>query len=726
LFKRWYQSSLRNQILIWLLAINFIILILMAGGALLVSRSAVEKNIYEQLEREHVVEAELIESYLNHLVAEMRLLGANPALLNVINGSNQADGLLGPILNRHPLLHEGRNDFYLLDANLNRVYSVGDHLSWVSGSNVLARKALTQHQTQAALLITDEGYELQIAQPIESRGVFVVTEPINQLMGSFFQGRKDIAAWVLEDGSGHILSTLHGDAGIGQKMVGELLGDPRRDLRALSPSPKDQKEPVWKSIKGALRLVPPLADLHLQLILNERTNWADIVAVELVPPFIAVLLFICLVAFLVITFAGRSLATPLEDLTSYMLKIGEAGFSQSISQPKLASLSHRHDEVGRLSAQFSLMLDRLRQGYVGLEDQVAQRNAQLDTIFVLSPDGFIEVDAAGEVGYVNPAFETLTGLVALEVVGQPLTDLVEKLRTLTKDFSIAQVHRLFKASEQVHWLALERPFRRTLALLTKVNQANGLVVYIRDVTQEADLEEMRTTFMSTAAHELRTPISSILGYAELLMRRLKSGTKPSEGMIEEMAAVIERQSKNMADLVNDLLDLSRLEHQIAKGFDLHETSLATYLRPVVSQFQMHGDARDVVMYIDDHLPNVRLHPESFKRLIVNLLSNAFKYSPKGSPVIVKTFTKTLDGQQYVGVSIQDHGTGMSAEDLEHVFERFYRSGAHAQISGTGLGLAIAKEIMQAHSGQIQMQSTLNEGSTVVLLFPSVRKWGAGQ
>ena len=154
LFKRWYQSSLRNQILIWLLAINFIILILMAGGALLVSRSAVEKNIYEQLEREHVVEAELVESYLNHLVAEMRLLGANPALLNVINGSNQADGLLGPILNRHPLLHEGRNNFYLLDANLNRVYSVGDHLSWVSGSNVLARKALTQHQTQAALLIT--------------------------------------------------------------------------------------------------------------------------------------------------------------------------------------------------------------------------------------------------------------------------------------------------------------------------------------------------------------------------------------------------------------------------------------------------------------------------------------------------------------------------------------------------------------------------------------------
>ena len=172
-------------------------------------------------------------------------------------------------------------------------------------------------------------------------------------------------------------------------------------------------------------------------------------------------------------------------------------------------------------------------------------------------------------------------------------------------------------------------------------------MYLRDVTQEAELEELRSTFMSTAAHELRTPISSILGYAELLVRRLKSNTQPSVEIVEEMAEVIERQSKNMADLVNDLLDLSRLEHQIAQGFDLHETSLANYLRPVVSQFRMHGDAREVVMYVDDHLPEIKLHIESFKRLMVNLLSNAFKYSPQGSPVIVKTFTPKRNEQEFL-------------------------------------------------------------------------------
>ena len=719
MFKRWYQSSLRNQILVWLILINFVVLLFMAGGALQVSRKAVEKNILEQLEREHTVQLEMIESSLNHLVGEVRLLGANPTLMTALFRPDQAPAVLDRFLSRHPLMRAESNDFYLLDANLKRLYSVGDNVSWLAESEALARKALVQHQTQAALLKTDEGYELQIAQPLESRGVFVLSEPMNQLMGSFFQGRKDLAAWSLKDGAGQVVSDLSEGDDRSQKVARELLGRSEQRSATLGPSGE-----VWKTISAPLRLIPPLQDLHLQLALKERTNWSRTVALELLPPFIVMLLLISLVAALSITFAGNSLATPLEDLTSYALTVDQLSFSSLISQPRLSKLLKRRDEVGRLSAQFAQMLERLRQGYAGLEKQVAQRNEQLEAIFTLSSDGFIEIDANGQVGYANPAFETLTGLKVTEVVEQPLTHLLEKLRSQTIDFSMMQMHRLFKESEQVRWLTLEKPFKRTLAVLTKANQSNSLVVYLRDVTQEAELEELRSTFMSTAAHELRTPISSILGYAELLVRRLKSNTQPSVEIVEEMAEVIERQSKNMADLVNDLLDLSRLEHQIAQGFDLHETSLANYLRPVVSQFRMHGDAREVVMYVDDHLPEIKLHIESFKRLMVNLLSNAFKYSPQGSPVIVKTFTQKRNEQEYVGVSVQDFGSGISAEDLEHAFERFYRSKAHAQISGTGLGLAIAKEIMQAHSGEIQIQSELGVGTIVTLLFPAMRKWGA--
>ena len=724
MFKRWYQSSLRHQILIWLLVINFFILLLMAVATLQVSRSTVKKNIFEQLEREHVIESEMIEGSLNPMVEEVQSLSSSPTMISALNSPDKVDQLLEAFAKQNPLIKEDRDDFYLLDANLNRLHVIGNSSSWVDGSRALAKSALSQSKIQAGVFKTNNGFILQLAQPIEARGVVVISQPINQLLGRFFQGRKDIAAWVLEDGSGQVLSNLSDSASPDQTIVRELFGDlSKKNITSSLPADSESFAHPWKTIRGPLRLIPPLEGLHLQLALNERTNWTYIVAMELLLPFIFVLLLVSLLAVFIITLVGRRLATPIEELASYALSIEGSGFSSAENQDRLASLAQRPDEVGRLSAQFSRMLGRLRHSYVGLEDQVAQRNAQLEAVFDLSPDGFIDVDAKDLVRFVNPAFQILTSLSAIGVVGQPLSLLVEKLHALASNVTLNQLQDMLRATEQLHWLELNIPYKRTLLVLTKLNDEDGRVMYLRDITQEAELEEMRSTFMSTAAHELRTPISSILGYAELLMRRLKSGVKPSEEMIVEMASVIERQSKNMADLVNDLLDLSRLENQMAKGLDMHETSLSTYLRPVVTQFQMPGDSREVVMYLDDHLPEVQLHPESFKRLIVNLLGNAFKYSSKGSPVIVKTFTQENAGKIYVGVSIKDFGDGMSAEDLSHAFERFYRGGAHELISGTGLGLAIAKEIMQAHSGVIDIQSELGQGTTVTLLFPAIRTWG---
>jgi PAS domain S-box-containing protein len=723
LFKRWYQSSLRHQILIWLLVINFLVLLLMAVATLQVARTSVEKNIYEQLEREHVIQAEMIESSLNRMIGEVQSLGAMPTLINALGFPDRAEQVLDPVMKRNPLVQDDRNDFYLLDANLKRIYSIGTNASWLADSDGLAKKALSQLKTQAAIYKTDSDFILQIAQPVNAGGVLVLSQSINQLMGRFFQGRQDIAAWILEDRSGQVLSNLHDSANTGQKIAQELyVRTDQQGTQGVLSKNFDRGE-AWRTIKGPLRLIQPLGDLHLQLSLNERTNWTKIVAIELLTPFLVALIFILIIAFIFIAYAGRALATPLEELANYALSIEGSGFSSTLNQEKLTALVSRQDEVGRLSTQFSQMLKRLRQGYMGLEDQVAQRNAQLEGIFALSPDGFVELDAQGRVGFVNPAFEVLTSLSATEVIGRSTTELVEKLHGLTRGMTLAEIQEMLKASEQLHWLELEIPFKRTLAILTKSNQSDGCIIYLHDITQEAELEEMRSTFMSTAAHELRTPISSILGYSELLMRRLKGAVKPSEATIQEMAGVIERQSKNMAELVNDLLDLARLENQMAKGLNLHETSLATYLRPVVAQFQMHGDARDIVTYIDDHLPDVRLHPDSFKRLIVNLLSNAFKYSYSGSPVIVKTFTQKKADQLYVGIAIQDYGDGMSPEDIEHAFERFYRSSSHEAISGTGLGLSIAKEIMHAHTGEIEIQSDLGEGTTVTLLFPAIRKWG---
>jgi len=712
----WYRASLRHQILIWLLATNLLLLLLMFGGSFEVSRSAVEKNISDQLEREHLIESEIFESYLNHLVNEVKALSLTPSLINALNSPGQANTTFEAVLGRNPLMQDDLASITLLDDTLNPVYSANQT---VSPSKELVQKVLRKSQSIAELTRWNGDYFIQVAQPIGSRGVLIIGLSVDQMMDRFFQGRKDLSAWTLEDGSGQLLSYLP-DSGQRKQNLAEMYGS---NPQAYPVSNPDKEHSVWKTIKGPLRLVAPLADLHLQLVLQERTNWTKIIGAQLFGPYLGVLLLVIVLAFFVITFVGRGLASPLEELTAYALAVRKSHFSGFFNRSDLESLMQRSDEVGRLSVEFSQMLEGLQQGFIGLENKVAERNAQLEAIFELSPDGFIEINAQQQVSFVNPAFVSLTGISVAEVLGQSVEVLLNHLQKHANDISRAQLEKMFEPEEKMHWLQIQIPIARTLALLTKPNQHSGLLVYLHDVTQEAELEEMRSSFMSTAAHELRTPISSILGYAQLLGRRLRGDSKPSVEVIEDMSEVIERQSKNMAELVNDLLDLSKLEHQIAKGFDLHETAIAPYLRSIVSQFQMPGDARYIAMYIDDHLPEVRLHPDSFKRLIVNLLSNAFKYSPIGSPVAVKTFIENRE-RECVGIEIEDHGSGMSPEDLEHVFERFYRSSASAEIPGTGLGLAIAKEIMQAHGGEISITSEIAKGTKVRLLFPVSRKWGA--
>ena len=361
----------------------------------------------------------------------------------------------------------------------------------------------------------------------------------------------------------------------------------------------------------------------------------------------------------------------------------------------------------------------MRARYLGLEQRVAERNAQLEAIFQLSPDGFMEVDGTNRITFINPAFENLFGFSALETVGQSLVQWLAKLQPHTQERSFSQLQTLFQVNERLGFLELTAPLKRSVTILTKANQGSGMVVYVRDITQEAELQELRSAFMSTAAHELRTPISNILGYAQLLSRSLKTDASAQPQGLHEMVSVIERQSRNMADLVNDLLDLTRFEHQLARGVQLQETSLVSYLRTTVSQFHATGDSRNLVTYIDDHLPIVRLHPDSFKRVIINLLSNAFKYSPPGSPIAIRTFVDDSSDPPAVCVAIEDHGRGIAAADLEHVFERFYRSAKHADTQGTGLGLAIVQEVMQAHGGEARISSIEGQGTTVTLRFPLV-------
>jgi signal transduction histidine kinase len=188
-------------------------------------------------------------------------------------------------------------------------------------------------------------------------------------------------------------------------------------------------------------------------------------------------------------------------------------------------------------------------------------------------------------------------------------------------------------------------------------------------------------------------------------------------------AIMARQGKNLLQLIHDLLDLARLEVQNPQWQRQSPQSLVVLTRLIASDFQMAGDERQWIFALEEHLPEVRLDPNAYRQVLSNLLSNAMKYSPKGSPIRIASRVEEREGVLWQGIAIEDRGIGMSAEELERLGQRFYRANPQGDVAGTGLGLAVVEEIMGLHGGRVEYASELGVGSTVTVWFLQTRSFG---
>lgn len=360
---------------------------------------------------------------------------------------------------------------------------------------------------------------------------------------------------------------------------------------------------------------------------------------------------------------------------------------------------------------------------LGISQLVAslqERSEQLQAIFALSPDGFVSFDGQRRVGYANPAFVRLTGLAADSVLGLDEAAFAARLAALGGDLGQAGLPNFDDlraaagddaGTTRRTLLHTERPARRVLLAGLRQSRVAAIsqVFYLRDVTHETAVDQMKTEFLSTAAHELRTPMASIFGFCELLLHR-----KPSAERQREMLEVIHRQSRRMVDILNELLDLARIESRRGSDFALETLDLATLVREVVADFQPPGDRpAPQLQGLADGM-RVRVDRGKVHQALSNVLSNAYKYSPAGGVVTLQV----LAGAQSWGISVQDPGIGMTPEQLARVSERFYRADSSGNIPGTGLGMAITKEIVELLGGRLQLASTPGVGSQVTLWLPA--------
>ncbi len=361
------------------------------------------------------------------------------------------------------------------------------------------------------------------------------------------------------------------------------------------------------------------------------------------------------------------------------------------------------------------MVTRLEDQLSTAERTLGQRSQRLGELMAISPDGYVEIRADGLIGVSNFAFERMTGLSSEFLLGKPIdalsSALTDRLAKLDQPISLEPQAPMNPVSFQT--IELQEPWTRVLAYATFPNQEGGGLVVFRDMTREAQTDALRRDFWATAAHELRTPLSSIQGFTEYLLKSADDKTRPH-------LQTIHRQSVAMTNLVNDLLTLARVESEVGRDYVLQLRPLTPVLRRTVEDFSQADDPRDLILRLEDHLPQVRIDAAKIGQVLNNLLSNAHKYSEPGSPIEISTVVRQDDLGSWVGFRVKDYGIGMSEHEQAQMFRRFYRAHPQGRVPGTGLGMALVKEMVDQHKGRIELVSALGQGTAITVLLPQAK------
>ncbi len=392
------------------------------------------------------------------------------------------------------------------------------------------------------------------------------------------------------------------------------------------------------------------------------------------------------------------------------------------------NLDHRikkssNDEIGRLVDSFNQMIAKLRRSkeqssrYSNIAT-VEKQKAEL--IIDSMADGVIVTDSRHNIVLLNPAAEKLFDIDSKNVIGRSIVNMLKKFRieSLFEDFPDISDRMLpvRKSNIRIREFEIQNPAKKiiktTIApLKDEGNMIIGTVAVFVDITKMRELDRMKTEFVSTVSHELRTPLTSIKGYAALLgdsrLGKLNEKQKKS-------AEIISKESDRLAGLINDILDLSRLEAGKAKT-----TFVMTDLRECLEESRMLNLAKarniSVNIIMPENLPKMLLDRAKIIQVFTNLLSNAIKFTKPGGKIVIKATNR----RDEVLVDISDTGIGIPKKEIPKLFNKFYQVESHLtrNQSGTGLGLPIVKEIIGLHHGLVSVKSRVHKGTTISFSLP---------
>jgi signal transduction histidine kinase len=263
------------------------------------------------------------------------------------------------------------------------------------------------------------------------------------------------------------------------------------------------------------------------------------------------------------------------------------------------------------------------------------------------------------------------------------------------------------------WAAWNFKLNLTLSILMTVALLSGIILALRAAQRQMRLSQMKTDFVSNVSHELRTPLASIRVFGEFL----KMGRVSDDEKIREYGEYIETESRRLTQLVNNILDFSRIESG-RKTYDFEAVNPSDLVHSTLKTFDVQLKQRGFSVHVkepDAPLPAIMVDPESIAQALINLLDNAIKYSGQAHEIEI-----VLERERgFAAMRVRDHGIGLSREDQRKVFEKFYRvcTGLVHETRGSGLGLSLVKHIVEAHKGRVAVESEPGRGSTFTILLP---------
>jgi PAS domain S-box-containing protein len=362
------------------------------------------------------------------------------------------------------------------------------------------------------------------------------------------------------------------------------------------------------------------------------------------------------------------------------------------------------------------LTNELRDVNQTLDERVRARTAELQAILDAAGEGIVVTDLAGVIQYVNPALEQLTGYSEAEALGN--TPRLWSSRQQDKAF-YAQMWQTIRAGQNWRGELVNKgkdgSLYHVLLTITPIRGPDGkpfgFVGMQNDITPFKEMDRLKSEFISTAAHELRTPLTSIQGFSEILLTR-----QLNEERRTRYLTFVNQQAEALAAIIDDLLDLSRLEAK--QSFEIADelVNIKEILEQTIFGFQENNPEHRYTVSGPEIWPSIKGDPAKLAQLFKNLFSNATKYSPDGGEVVLQTAVES----QYdlLHLTLTDRGVGMTKEQLAHIFDRFYRADAsNTAIGGTGLGMTISRLIVEGHGGKIWVESEYGIGTTVHLLLP---------